>query len=234
MTGDPFDGGRLAEALRTGQRDLLRAAFDRHIDAMTLLARSLAGGSDAAADRLIETAWTSATADFRRTPPRGSARAWLFARLLELRDPALDTGTSMPDDEPDGSEFLPPDDPWEGHWTDFPAPWRAAPDAWETSAAGRAAVGAAVAALPLGERIVLILRDLDGWTPSEVGALTGLLPDEERDVLLRARLKIRGAMDPALRAEPSPAPAIPPARADEAAQGAGTSASATPGAGDHG
>lgn len=225
---DTFDGRRLAEALRTGQPDELRAAFDRHIDAMTLLARSLAGGSDTAADRLVETAWTSVTADFTRDPPRGSARAWLFTRLLKLRDPALDTGIPLPDDDPDGSEFLAMDDPWEGHWTDFPAPWRAAPDAWEVSAAGRAVVGSAVTALPLQERVVLILRDLDGWTPSEVGALTGLLPDEERDVLFRARLKIRAVMDPALRALPSPAPA------DEAAGAAATGESATPGAGSHG
>jgi RNA polymerase sigma-70 factor, ECF subfamily len=201
---DPFDGRRLAEALRTGQPDQLRVAFDRHIDAMTLLAYSLAGESDAA-DGLIETAWMSVTADFARNPPRGSARAWLFARLLEPREPAPDPSTPRLDDDPGGAEFLPADDPWEGHWTDFPAPWRAAPDAWENSAAGRAVVGAAVAALPLEERVVLILRDLDSWTPAEVGALTGLLPDEERDVLLRARLKVRDVMDPALRAEPPPA-----------------------------
>lgn len=205
MVTDPFDGRRLAEALRTGQPEQLRAAFDRHIDAMTLLARSLAGGSDAAADRLVHAAWTSVAADFARNPPRGSARAWLFTQLLKLHDPALDTG-SPPLTAPEDPQFLPADDPWEGHWTDFPVPWRAAPDPWEHSAAGRAAVWAAVAALPTVERVVLILRDLDGWVPSEVGALTGLLPDEERDVLFRARLKIRDAMDPALRAEPSPAP----------------------------
>jgi RNA polymerase sigma-70 factor (ECF subfamily) len=222
---DPFDGGRLAEALRTGQPDQLRAGFNRHIAAMTLLAGSLAGGSEAAASQLIETAWTSVAADFGRNPPHGSARAWLFARLLRLRDPALDTGAPVAEADPDSSNFLPDDDPWEGHWTDFPAPWRAAPDAWESSAAGRAAVAAAVAALPLEERVVLILRDLDGWTPSEVGALTGLLPDEERDALFLARLKIRDVMDRALRAEPPPAP-------DAASAGPGESA--TPGAGDHG
>jgi RNA polymerase sigma-70 factor (ECF subfamily) len=223
---DPFDGGRLAAALRTGQPDQLRSAFERHIDAMSLLAGSLAGGSVEVANRLIETAWTSATEDFGHAPPRGSARAWLFTRLLELRDPALDAGAPQPDDDPDGPGslpgFLPADDPWEGHWTDFPVAWRAAPDAWEGSATAHAVVQDAVAALPLAERIVLILRDLDGWTPSEVGALTGLLPDEERDVLLRARLKIRGVLDPALRAQASPAPA------GEAA------GKAAPGAPDHG
>jgi RNA polymerase sigma-70 factor (ECF subfamily) len=230
---DPFDGARLAQALRTGQPDPLRAAFDRHIDAMTLFARSLAGGSDAAASRLVEAAWTSVLADFARNPPRGSARAWLFARLLELRDPALDTGALAPDD-PDGPEFLPADDPWEGHWTDFPEPWRPASDGWESSAAGRTVVGAAVATLPLAERVVLILRDLDGWTPSEVGALTGLLPDEERDVLFLARLKVRAAMDPLLRAEPSPAPITEEAGTSEAAETGEANGKAAPGVLDHG
>ncbi len=230
---DPFDGAGLAQALRTGQPDLLRAAFDRHIDAMTLFARSLAGGSDAAASCLLKAAWTSVQADFARNPPRGSARAWLFARLLELRDPALDAGAVAPDD-PDGPEFLPADDPWEGHWTDFPEPWRPASDGWESSAAGRAVVGAAVAALPLAEQVVLILRDLDGWTPSEVGALTGLLPDEERDVLFLARLKVRAAMDPLLRAEPSPAPIAEAAGTGETAETGEASGKATPGVLGHG
>jgi RNA polymerase sigma-70 factor, ECF subfamily len=216
IVNDSFDDRRLAEALRTGEPDRLRPAFDRHIDAMTLLARSLSGVSDAAADRLITAAWTSVTSDFERDQPRGSARAWLFARLARL-DPTVETGT-LDDDGPDDVEFLPADDPWEGHWVDFPAPWRAAPDAWESSSAGRAAIEATVGALPIGEQILLILRDVDGWAPSEVGALTGLLPDEEREMLFRARLKIRDVMDSALRTEPSPVPADEAAKAARSAR----------------
>jgi RNA polymerase sigma-70 factor (ECF subfamily) len=212
-----LDDKGLAEALRTGRPDQLRAAFSRHIAAMALLARSLCDGSNGAAISVITAAWTSVTADFRRDVPRGSARAWLFARLARL-DPVVRPDAWEAD--PDGVEFLPADDPWEGHWVNFPVPWRAAPDPWETSAAGHAEIEAAVAALPLGERIVLVLRDLDGWSAAEVGALTGLSPEAEREVLLHARLRIRDVMDAALRAEPS---GIPADRMSSAADPAGTS-----------
>ena len=188
---DPFDGKRLGEALRTGQPDQLRAAFNRHFDAMNRLARTLTSRSEADVGRLIEGVWTSAAADFPQVQPEGSARAWLFRQLLDKCGP-----------EEEG--FLPADDPWEGHWAEFPVPWRAGPDDWEHSPAGRAALEQAIASLPRLERIVLILRDLDGWAVSEVTALTRLAPDEQREVLYDARLAIRAAIDPMLR-EPAAA-----------------------------
>lgn len=183
---DPFDSKKLAQALRTRQPDELRAAFNRHFDAMNRLARTLTSRSEADVGRLIEAVWASAVADFPQVQPEGSVRAWLFSQLLDKCGPE------------DGG-FLPADDPWEGHWAEFPVPWRAGPDDWEHSPAGRAALEHAIASLPRLERTVLILRDLDGWTVSEVTALTQLEPDEQRVVLFDARLAIRAAIDPMLR-----------------------------------
>jgi RNA polymerase sigma-70 factor (ECF subfamily) len=198
---DPFDGSRLTEALRSGQAALLRAAFNRHFDAMAMLARTLVSGGDEDVARLIEATWASIVTDFARKPPRSSARAWLFARLLSLRDTALDEPEPLGGQDESDPGFLPEDDEWEGHWAQFPMPWQPGADGWEHAPGGLAVVEAAVAALPLGERVVLLLRDLDGWTPAEVTALTGLPPDEERAVLFRARLRIRTALDPVLRTE---------------------------------
>jgi RNA polymerase sigma-70 factor (ECF subfamily) len=183
---DPFDSKELAAALRTGQPDQLRAAFNRHFDAMSRLARVLTRRSEADVGRLIEAVWMSAVTDFPQVQPKGSVRAWLFSRLLEMCGPEV-------------PGFLPADDPWEGHWAEFPVPWRAGSDDWEHSPDGHAALEHAIASLPSPERTVLILRDLDGWSASEVGGLTQLMPDEQREVLFRARLAIRAAIDPMLR-----------------------------------
>ena len=78
-------------------------------------------------------------------------------------------------------------------------PWRAGSDDWEHSPDGRAALEHAIASLPSLDRTVLILRDLDGWSVSEVSGLTQLMPEEQREVLFRARLAIRAAIDPMLR-----------------------------------
>ncbi len=183
---DPFDSEKLAVALSTGQPDQLRAAFDRHFDAMSRLARVLTRKSEADVGRLIEAVWISAVADFPQVQPKGSVRAWLFSRLLEMCGP-----------QEDG--FLPADHPWEGHWTEFPVPWRAGSDDWENSPEGRAALEQAIASLPSPDRTVLILRDLDGWSASEVHGLTSLMPNEQREVLHRARMAVRAAIDPLLR-----------------------------------
>ena len=188
---DLFDSKKLAAALRTGQPDQLRDAFNRHFDAMNRLARVLTRRSEADVGRLIEAVWMSAVRDFPQVQPKGSVRAWLFSRLLEICGQ-------------EGSGFLSADDPWEGHWVDFPVPWRAGSDDWEHSPAGRAALEYAIASLSSQERTVLILRDLDDWSASEVSGLTGLEGDEQREVLFRARLAIRAAIDPTLR-EPAAA-----------------------------
>jgi RNA polymerase sigma-70 factor, ECF subfamily len=188
---DPFDSKKLASALRSGQPDELQAAVNRHFDAMSRLARALTRRSEAEVARLIEAVWMSAVTDFQQVEPKGSVRAWLFSRLLEMCGP-------------EGSGYLPDDDPWEGHWVDFPVPWRAGSDDWEHSPAGRAALEHAIASLLPLERTVLILRDLDGWSASEVSGLTELGSAQQRDVLFRARLAIRTAIDPMLR-EPAAA-----------------------------
>jgi RNA polymerase sigma factor (sigma-70 family) len=189
---DPFDEKKLVEALRTAQPDQLQAAFERHFDAMSRLARGISHRSEADTGRLIETVWRSAVADFAQVNPSGSVRAWLFQRLLDALGP---------------ESFEPVDDPWEGHWREFPAPWRAGSQDWEHSPEGRAVLERALDRLPAQERTVLILRDLDGWSSPQVGGLTELMEEDQRDVLFRARLMVRAAMDPMLREPPRPLPA---------------------------
>ena len=183
---DPFDEEKLVEALRTRQPDQLQAAFERHFDAMSRLARAISRRSEADVGHLIETVWASAVADFRQVEPRGSVRAWLLSRLRDMCGP-------------EAPGFLPADDPWEGHWTEFPVPWRADSEDWEHSPEGRAVLERVLDHLPPLERTVLILRDLDDWSASQVGGLTELMPGDERKVLFRARLTVRAAIDPMLR-----------------------------------
>jgi RNA polymerase sigma-70 factor (ECF subfamily) len=202
---DPFDGEELRAALRTGEPDRLRAGFERHYEAMSRLVRPLVA-SQQHADRVIEAAWVDAVRRSAELPGRESARAWLFARLLD----ALDRMPALRSDEPAdagdaGTAFCPPGDPWEGHWAEFPAPWRAEPPGWEHTRQGRAALDEVVQRLPPLERTLLILRDLDGWSAAEVAALTELLPEEQRRGLHRARLAVRASLDDVLREPAQPA-----------------------------
>jgi hypothetical protein len=91
--------------------------------------------------------------------------------------------------------FLPPDDPqWPGHWVDPPAAWDAPgvtiddPDALEQARQ-------AIVAMPPALRQVIMLRDVDGRTPSETRRALGLGPDEEQALLHRARGLVRARVE---------------------------------------
>ena len=86
-------------------------------------------------------------------------------------------------------------DPYPDHWKEFPRPWPA------DRAVGQEALKAALAALPDPWRRVVILRDVDGRTPAEVSAATGLTAEQQRDVLNRARELLREEISDVLEAD---------------------------------
>jgi hypothetical protein len=103
--------------------------------------------------------------------------------------PAIDAGAFPPD------RFLPPDDPdWPGHWATPPAAWTAlgmpvdSPDTLEQARA-------AIADLPAGMRRVLVLRDIMGQSPTDVGQALNLSSAEQRALLQQARGLVRARLD---------------------------------------
>ena len=84
----------------------------------------------------------------------------------------------------DADRFQVASDPYPDHWREFPRPW-------PRRAVKPEALKAALAALPDQWRRVVILRDVQGRPPAEVSAATGLTPEQQRDVLNRARELLR-------------------------------------------
>jgi len=85
----------------------------------------------------------------------------------------------------DADRFQGDGDPYPDHWKQFPRAWPA------HLAVQPEALQAAVAALPDQWRRVVILRDVEGRTPTEVSAATWLTAEQQRDVLNRARELLR-------------------------------------------
>src|SRR5262249_20762358 len=100
-------------------------------------------------------------------------------------------------DEPavEAERFLPPDHPrWPGHWSRPPRPWED-PEARLLSGEVRARLGAAIAALPGGQRAVITLRDVEGWSSEEVCNVLGISETNQRVLLHRARSRVRRALE---------------------------------------
>ncbi|MDR3544496.1 MAG: sigma-70 family RNA polymerase sigma factor, partial [Candidatus Limnocylindrales bacterium] len=111
--------------------------------------------------------------------------------LSALLDPADDPGGPALDPE----RFLAPGDEWAGGWAVPPHRW--APDAEAQLVAGetRALIQDALDELSPAQRIVMTLRDIDGWSSEEVCAALELTPGNQRVLLHRARSRVRAVLE---------------------------------------
>jgi MFS family permease len=91
--------------------------------------------------------------------------------------------------------FVPPEDPdWPGHWANPPAAWDAlgvAVDGAGTLEQAREAI----AELPPALREVIVLRDVQGATASEVQRALDLRPEDEVALLHQARGRVRARLE---------------------------------------
>jgi len=131
---------------------------------------------------LVNRAKTRAAREARTTP---------FARLdaeLEAEEVAV-----APD------RFRPADHPTEpGHWADPPAELRASPERRLLAREAREHLQSAIEALPEHQRLVLILRDVEGCSTEEVCNALGFQETNTRVLLHRARARVRAALEPYL------------------------------------
>lgn len=110
-----------------------------------------------------------------RSGARRMAAAW--ARRFRQRP-------LVPDEQFQGA-----DEPYPGHWRDFPEPWpRSRP-------VTRAGVYDALDGLPELWRRVLVARDVLGHGDAQIATDLDLTPDQERDILTSARAAVRARLD---------------------------------------
>jgi RNA polymerase sigma-70 factor (ECF subfamily) len=197
----------LIEQLRNGNEDAFGALIDRYATAMLRLAmvyvRVLA-----VAEEVVQETWMAVLEGLHRFEGRSSLKTWLF-RILTNRaiSRALREGRSIPfsslEDidtdhaEPavDPGQFLPAGHRWSGHWVSFPSRWQEMPEERLLSQETRAHLEEAINALPPGQREIIILRDVEGWTSVETCSFLGISEVNQRVLLHRARSKVRGVLE---------------------------------------
>ena len=103
-------------------------------------------------------------------------------------------------DEPfaavDADRFLPADDPeWPGHWA-APLPrWDEVPERHLAARETATSVRGAMAALPPMQRIVMIMRDVEGWEAPEICHALDISESNQRVLLHRARSRVRASLE---------------------------------------
>ena len=95
------------------------------------------------------------------------------------------------------SERFRPDDAalWPGHWASFPVSWSSTPEARLLASETATTFVAAIEALPRGQKTVVTLRDMEGWTAEEVCNALHISESNQRVLLHRGRSRVRRELE---------------------------------------
>ncbi|HEY7684242.1 MAG TPA: RNA polymerase sigma factor [Gemmatimonadales bacterium] len=163
-----------------GDEEAFRQLYRRHAPALFAFARRLVGGDHQAAEDVLQEAWIRAVERLNRFAWRSELRTWLSGILINCaRESLRRLGRLPPLDAADIAEPS-PGPPVE-----------------------RLDLEQAIAALPAGYRIVLVLHDIEGYSHDDIAQILGVEPGTSKSQLARARRALRRSL------EPSGNPALP-------------------------
>ncbi len=200
------DDVRLLEALRRDDKEAFATLVDRHASAMLRVASTYVR-SRAVAEEVVQDTWIAVLRGLTRFEGRASLKTWIFRILTntaktraerEGRTVPFADVTLGPEDELSVSpeRFLGGRSDRAGWWA---APLQRWPDdkpaeqlfARET----RERISRAIEALPSVQRIVITLRDIEGWSAEEVCSALELSDGNQRLLLHRARSRVRHSLE---------------------------------------
>lgn len=199
------------ESLRAGDEATFAHLVREWSPAMLRLARQFVSTRQSAED-CVQDAWVGMLKGLDRFEGRASLRTWTFTILVnrakskgvresrtvvDLR--VAEDGSDRPTVDPD--RFRGPDDQYPGGWTPdgVPQPWHQ-PEKRAIAQETLRLVEQALEHLPARQRIVVTLRDVQGFDADEVCELLDLSPGNQRILLHRGRSALRGVLEEYYRA----------------------------------
>jgi RNA polymerase sigma-70 factor, ECF subfamily len=191
---------QLVDRLRAGDEAAFAALLDCWSAGMLRVARGFVSTPESAAE-VVQDTWLAVIQGLNGFAGRSSLKTWVFRILVntarrrggrEARTvpwSSVDQGPTV-----DPARFRGPGQPYEGHWIDGPARWPGPEDA-TLAAEVRARAAAALADLPPRQRVVITLRDVEGYDSDEVCAILEISAANQRVLLHRARAFVRGRLE---------------------------------------
>lgn len=188
-------------AARAGDEDAFLALVERHEPVLLRVAEGWLG-SRALAEELVQDAWLRVMERLDSFEGRGSFRSWLLAivsngartwAVREARTTSLAELEAMtsagPSVDPSRFDAI-------GDWARPPRPLEGeTPERLLRKAQAARALETALAALPSGQRAVVMLRDVDGLSAEEACEALALSAANQRVLLHRARSKLRALLE---------------------------------------
>jgi RNA polymerase sigma-70 factor (ECF subfamily) len=199
------DDEQILAALKRGDERAFIDLVERHQALMLRVARRYVRSS-AVAEEVVQETWLGVVGGLHRFEGRASLKTWIF-RILTNRaiSRAEREGRTVPMSsfEPavDPDRFRPEGDQWPGGWKTFPASWDGLPEERLLARETLALVGEAIAGLPERQHLVILMRDIEGWSAGEVCQALEITEANQRVLLHRARSKVRRALEAYLEPE---------------------------------
>jgi RNA polymerase sigma-70 factor (ECF subfamily) len=203
-----LDETRLLEALRRGDEAAFASLLRTYQSTLVRLAMIYVRNR-AVAEEVVQETWLGVIHGIGRFEGRSSLKTWIFRILANIaKTRAEREGRSVPfsalarEAEGDGEPSVAPErfldaghERWAGHWASPPARWDTIPEERLHAKETLSVMQAAIETLPPGQRAVITLRDIEGWSAEDVCGLLELSEGNQRVLLHRARSKVRAALE---------------------------------------
>ena len=187
---------QLVAALRDGNEQAFATLVDRYH--MSLMRLAMAHVSDrAVAEEIVQETWLALVRGIDRFEGRSSLKTWLFRVLsyqvrqrlgVEQRSVPFAVLTSP---TVDPARFLPDGHRLHGHWADDLPSLDGTPEEVFLAKETMSWIARLIENLPPRQRVVVVLRDIEGMGADEVCDILSLNDGAQRVLLHRARAALR-------------------------------------------
>jgi RNA polymerase sigma-70 factor (ECF subfamily) len=198
---------RLVEALRSGNESAFVSLIDMYHSSLLRLAMIFVT-SQAVAEEVVQETWLGVLHGLDRFEGRSSLKTWIFRILANrAKTRAQREGRSVPfssiseftseihETAIEPERFQGPDQRSPGQWVSFPRSWDEIPEERMLAQETMTRIQEAIDALPIGQREVITLRDIEGCTSDEACNVLSISEANQRVLLHRARCKVRRALE---------------------------------------
>jgi RNA polymerase sigma-70 factor, ECF subfamily len=197
-------------ALRRGDERVFVKLVEQH-QALMLRIASRYVRNPTVAEEVVQETWLGVLNGLQSFEGRASLKTWIFriltnraitrAQLEGRAVPFSGLGDAGPDEPAvDPDRFRPEADRWPGGWKCFPEPL---PEARLLERETLALIEDAIEELPERQRLVIAMRDVEGWSAEEVCETLAISEANQRVLLHRARSKVRRCLEAYLDAVPA-------------------------------
>ncbi len=198
------DKSDLTKRLKEGDETAFNQLIKQYSSSLLALAKKYVR-SQSSAEEVVQETWMGVFQRIAYFEGRSSLKTWIARILIHraqtyaLREQRMISFSSLSTNE-EGA-FIDEPKPCSSGWHSLREDRNTIPETCLLSLETRACIIKALQALPLSQRTVMVLCDIEGRRPEEICATLGLSPVNQRVLLHRARSKVRQGLETYLAGE---------------------------------